>query len=353
MRKGICIFTVLIVVAAAIAGCGMQIGNREMAVVGPTAEALHIYSARHYAGDQKLFDAFTEKTGIQIIEIKGTAQELIERLREEGERSPADLLLTVDAGVLDAAKRQGALQPLRSETLKRQVPAQWRDEDDYWVGITTRARVIVYAKDRVDARELSTYEALTGDKWHGKLLVRSANNLYNQTLLSSFIQLHGKAMAEEWAAGIVNNLARPPEGGDRAQAKAIADGVGDVAIMNTYYIGQMLMSDRSEEVAIAADLGVFFPNQETSGTHVNISGAGVTAHAPKEEKAIQFLEFATSEEGQSILSRATYEFPVNQDADVPELLESWGAFKTQNIDYSRLGEYQQTAMDIFYKVGWE
>ncbi|BBI31348.1 extracellular solute-binding protein [Cohnella abietis] len=315
-------------------------------------QAVTVYTARHYAADTALFAAFTKETGIEVNEIKGTAEELVELMKREGESSDADLFFTVDGGVLNYAKRSGVLKPLFSDKIDQQVPPKWREPEHYWIGVTTRARVIVYAKDRVRREELSTYESLTEDKWKGRVLVRSHSNLYNQSLLASFIALNGEERAEQWANGIVKNLARAPEGGDRDQAKAIAEGIGDVAIMNTYYVGQLSVSADSAEARIPDGLGVFFPNQETTGAHLNISGIGLARYSSNEGNALKLVEYMTSKEGQSLLAQGSFEFPVNEDAEVPELLKSWGTFKTQKLDFADFETYRQKAIGIFERVGW-
>ncbi|CAM4349508.1 Fe(3+) ABC transporter substrate-binding protein [Paenibacillus alkaliterrae] len=316
-------------------------------------QAVNVFTARHYDVDSQLFDAFTKETGIKVNEIKGTAEELVERLKREGESSEADLFVTVDGGVLNYAKQNDVLQPIQSATVDSNVPAEWRDKDNSWVGIATRARVIVYAKDRVKPEQLSTYEDLASDKWKGKVLARSSSSLYNQSLVASFIELNGEQQAEEWAKGVVSNFAREPEGGDRDQAKAIVAGTGDVAIMNTYYVGQMLNSKDAEEVKVAEKIGVFFPNQDTTGTHLNISGVGLTKHAKNKDNAIKLIEYMTGQAGQTLLTQGSFEFPVNEAADIPELLKGWGTFKTQQLDYAKLGEHNKIAVELLNKAGWK
>ena len=314
---------------------------------------VNIYTARHYDVDNELYQMFTEKTGIKVNVVDGSAAELIERLKREGASTPADLFITVDGGILDTAKKAGILQPMESDVINQQVPQQYRDSENYWIGLSTRARVIVYAKDRVDPSELSTYEDLATEKWKGKILVRSSTNMYNQSLLASLIELNGEEEAEKWAAGIVANMARDPEGGDRDQAKAVVAGVGDIAIMNTYYVGQLSASKDPEEVKVAEAVGVFFPNQETTGTHINISGAGLTKHSKNKENAIKLVEFLTSKEAQEYVSSVNFEYPVNPEAEWPELLKSWGTFKAQQIDFAAYGENNPKAVEIFNKVGWK
>lgn len=318
-----------------------------------TGGEVNIYTARHYEVDQELYDAFKEQTGITVNVVEGKAPELIERLKREGASSPADLFITVDGGILNTAKTEEILQPIVSDVLDKQVPGDLRDKDNQWIGLSTRARVIVYAKDRVEPSQLSTYEDLATDKWKGKIAVRSSTNLYNQSLLASFIEIMGEEEAEAWAAGIADNLAREPEGGDRDQAKAIVSGVGDVAIMNTYYVGRLSASEDAEEAKVAEQVGVFFPNQETTGTHINISGAGLIKHSKNKDNAIKLLEFLTAPEAQAKISQANFEFPVNTETELPELLKSWGDFKRQDIDFAKYGELNPKAVEIANKVGWK
>lgn len=316
-------------------------------------QTVNIYTARHYAVDDTLYKQFTDKTGIQVNVVKGTAEELIERLKREGQSSPADLFITVDGGVLNVAKQSGVLQSAQSQTIDANVPKQLRDKDNAWIGLSTRARVIVYSKDRVKPEQLSTYEDLTTDKWKGKVLVRSSTSLYNQSLLASFIELNGEAKAEEWAKGLVKNFARAPEGADRDQAKAIAAGIGDVGIMNTYYVGQLVNSKDTEEVKVANQIGVFFPNQQTTGTHVNISGVGLTKYTKNKENAIKLIEYLTGVEAQALMAKENFEYPVNPKAEKPELLKSWGDFKAQQIDFAKLGDHNKKALEILNKAGWK
>ncbi len=350
-----------VMAASLLAGCGTgakeqaQQGQKESGSTDKPAQeqAVNIYTARHYEVDDVLYKNFTDKTGIKVNVVKGKAEELIERLKREGQSSPADLFITVDGGVLNNAKQNGVLQPVQSEVIEQQVPKQLRDQNNEWIGLSTRARVIVYSKDRVKPEQLSTYEDLAADKWKGKVLVRSSTSLYNQSLVASMIELNGEQKTEEWAKGVVANMSRTPEGGDRDQAKAIAAGVGDVAIMNTYYVGQMVNSKDSEEVKASEKIGVFFPNQSTTGTHVNVSGAGLAKHSKNKENAVKLIEYLTSEEAQSLMSKENFEFPVNEKAEKPELLKSWGEFKTQQIDFSKLGEHNKKSIEIMNKVGWK
>ncbi|NIR50726.1 Fe(3+) ABC transporter substrate-binding protein [candidate division KSB1 bacterium] len=313
---------------------------------------VNVYSHRHYEIDKKIFERFTEKTEIKVNVVKANADQLIKRLEIEGQNSPADVLITVDAGRLFRAKQKGLLQPIESKILNENIPAHLRDPEGYWHGLSMRARVIAYSKDRVDPRELSTYEDLTDKKWQGRILVRSSQNIYNQSLLASMIASKGPEKAKDWAQGIVANLARKPKGNDRDQIKAIAAGIGDVAIVNTYYIGKMLNSENPAERRVAKMVDLFFPNQNGRGTHINVSGAGVTAHAAHKKHAVKFLEYLVSEEAQKLFAEANYEYPVGQDVERGSLVRSWGDFKADDINLSLLGQHNRQAVEIFDEVGW-
>ncbi len=342
-----------LILTTALAGCGST--EAETTKTEPTATPgeVNLYTTRHYETDEVLYKLFTETTGIKVNVVKGEAAELIERLEREGDATEADLFMTVDAGNLYKLKEKGLLQSIESDTINSQVPENFRDKDNQWIGLTKRARVIIYAKDRVNPSELSTYEALTDAKWQGKVLIRSSSNIYNQSLIASFIEINGAKATRAWASGIVANMAREPKGGDRDQAKAIAAGEGDVAIMNTYYIGQMLNSTDPEEVKVAEQMGIFFPNQETTGTHVNVSGIGLTKHANNKENAIKFIEFLSSKEAQQQFADTNYEYPVNPEVQPSALLQSWGSFKEEGINLSILGEYNADAIKIMNEVGWQ
>lgn len=342
-----------------LAGC--TTGTKQVDSVKPAAVAeapakeqvVNLYSARNYAVDEVLYAEFTKQTGIKVNVVQGKAEELIERLKREGESTPADLFITVDGGVLNNAKENGVLQPMTSPAIEANVPKTLRDKDNQWIGLSTRARVIAYSKERVTPDQLSTYEDLASEKWQGKVLVRSSTNLYNQSLVAALIEANGEQAVQTWAQGVVKNLARKPEGGDRDQMKAIAAGVGDVALTNTYYYGQMLASKDAEEVKAAEKVALFFPNQATTGTHINISGAGLTKHAKNKENAIKLVEFLTGEEAQALFSKENFEFPVNPKAQKPELLKSWGEFKVQQIDWAKLGTNNKKALEIMTKAAWQ
>jgi len=316
-------------------------------------QVVNLYSDRHYDTDEALYAAFTEETGIKVNVVNAKSDELIERLKREGQDTEADLLIAADAGRLWRAKEDGLLQATSSNELTANIPENLRDPDNHWYGLTVRARVIVYAKDRVQSSELSTYEDLTNDKWKNKILVRSSSNIYNQSLMASFIDIYGEEYTKNWAASVLANMARDPQGGDTDQAVAVAAGEGDLAISNTYYIGRLMGSSNPEEKKIGESLGIFFPDQNEAGTHINVSGIGVTAAAKNKENAIKFMEFLTSEKAQKQFSEGNYEYPANPKVEATDLLKSWGEFKTQDINLAKLGELNAQATKIFDEVGWK
>lgn len=316
-------------------------------------QVVNVYTHRHYEPDQDLFKMFEEQTGIQVNVTNASADELIQKMNMEGKQSPADVLITVDAGRLSRAKDQGLLQPIESEILNKAIPAHLRDSDNQWFGVTKRARIIAYAKDRVSKDQLSTYEDLASEKWKNKILIRSSENIYNQSLLASIIANDGEDKARSWAEGVVNNMARKPKGSDRDQVKAVVAGEGDLAVVNSYYIGKMLNSSDPEEVATAQKIGLFFPNQDGRGTHINVSGAGVAKYAPNKENAQRFIEFLISEEAQKIFANANYEYPVLEGVEPAQDLQDWGEFKEDSLELTKLGENNKQAVLIFDETGWK
>lgn len=353
MKKSMTLLLSLLMLTSIIfAGCSSN--NQSASSKQPESKEVNVYTGRHYPGiDDAIYKSFTDKTGIKVNIIKASGEELIQRIKTEGSSSKADIYITSDAGNLYIAKESGLLQPINSPVLEKNIPANFIDKDKMWVGLTMRARVLVYDKERVSKEELSTYEDLTNPKWKGKLLVRSSSHVYNQSMMAAFIELNGEAKTKEWAKGIVDNLARQPEGGDRDQAKAIAAGKGDVAIMNSYYLGQMFTSKDPEEVKVAEKLGVFFPNQNTTGTHVNVSGAGIVKTSPNAANAVKLLEFLSEAEAQKTFAEASTEYPVNPNVEASALLKTWGTFKKQDINLSKLGENKMRAAQILNEVGWK
>jgi len=334
--------------AAAIAAGSWNRSQRAMAQTG----AVNLYTSRHYDTDESLYQGFAERTGIRVNLVEAEADQLIERIKSEGSNSPADILMTVDAGRLWRAEQEGLFQPVASSTLEQAIPSNLRHPDGLWYGFTQRARVIMYHKERVNPAELSTYEALVDPKWRGKLLVRSSSNIYNLSLAGSLIEHLGAQATEEWARGIAANLARQPEGGDTAQIQAVAAGVGDLAISNTYYLIRMLKSDNPEERAAAEQIGIFFPNQRDRGTHVNISGAGVLKTAPNAAAATRFLEYLVSQDAQQIFASGNNEYPVVEGTPVDPVLSSFGTFKADELNASVFGRNNDEALRIMDRSGW-
>ncbi|MEL1236485.1 MAG: Fe(3+) ABC transporter substrate-binding protein [Candidatus Neomarinimicrobiota bacterium] len=314
---------------------------------------INIYTHRHYDSDKILFKKFTDITGIEVNVIKGSADQLIQRLQSEGNNSPADILLTVDAGRLVRAKDMGLLEPVSSKILTKNVPEMMRDSENHWFGLSVRARVIAYAKDRIKENELSTYEDLADPKWRGKIVVRSSNNIYNQSLLASLINENGSKKALKWAKSVRNNMARKPRGNDRDQARAVASGVADLAIINTYYLGLLANSPDKADREVAEKLNIFFPNQNGRGTHINISGVAVTKSSKNKKEAIRFIEFLTDEDNQRIFSEANYEYPLDYNNSKSKIHLKWGRFKADNIDLTILGKNNAEAVKIFDLAGWE
>ncbi|MGF1671604.1 MAG: Fe(3+) ABC transporter substrate-binding protein, partial [Balneolaceae bacterium] len=281
-------------------------------------EELNIYSARHYNTDLKLYDAFTERTGIKINLIEGGSDELIERIKSEGINSPADILITVDAGRLWRAEEAGILQPVHSELLNSVIPDELKDPDGHWFGFSRRVRGIIYNKERVNPNELKGYWELTDEVWRNRLCVRSSNNIYNQSLVASLIETRGIDETEKWVEMLVANFARSPQGGDTDQIKAVATGQCDIAIANHYYLARLATSSDENDRLIAELVGIYFPNKANGGTHVNISGAGVLKHSPNRSNAIRFLEYLTEDEPQHLFSVGNLEYPVSESFKLPD-----------------------------------
>ena len=337
--------TWLIVMAAAVLIVTSVLGSA-------IAAEVNVYSHRKEELIKPQLEAFTAATGIKVNLVTGNADALIERMRSEGRNSPADIVLTSDVGRLYKAKQLDLLREVRTPILEDRVPARLRDPDGYWYGLSVRARPIFYARDRVDPAELSTYEALTDEKWKGRILVRSSSNIYNQSLLASLIAEQGPEAAEQWARGIVANLARKPQGGDTDQLRALAAGEGDVAIANTYYFGRLLDSERKSDRETAAKIAIFWPNQAGRGTHVNISGGAVARFAPHHENAIRFLEFLVSDEAQEIYAEVDHEFPIRDDVSRSKIVADMGTFKADEISLEVLGAHNAAAVRIFDRAGW-
>ena len=316
---------------------------------------VNLYSQRHYAVDELQYKNFTKLTGIKVNVVKANADELIERLKNEGESSPADLFVTVDASKLQKAAEFKLLQKVNNKIINNNVSHNLKDKNNFWVPITYRARIVVYSNDRVQKSELSTYEDLANVKWKNRILVRSSSNAYNQALMSSLVANLGNDMTSNWSEGIVKNFARDPKGNDRDQVKAIAAGQGDLAIVNSYYIGLLLSSKNEEEINAGKSVSVFFPNQGKNerGSHINVSGIGLTKNSPNKENAIRLMEYLTSIDAQNTYVNNSYEYPANPLVKPSKIVQDWGTFKIDTLDLNMLGKFRQEAIRIFDKTGWK
>ena len=294
-------------------------------------------------------------TGIKVNVTKANADELLQRMKIEGSSSPADLFITVDVGKLWQAGDMGLLQKIKDETITAGINSEFLDPNNYWIPLTYRSRIVVYSKERVDVNDLSTYEDLANEKWKNRLLIRSSSNSYNQALMSSLIANLGLDVAENWSSNIVSNLARDPKGNDRDQVKAIASGQGDIAVVNSYYIGLLLSSEKEEELNAGNSVGVFFPNQSENqrGAHINVSGIALTKNAPNRSNAIKLISFLTSESAQQTYVDNTYEYSVNSNIEPNEIVKNWGDFKKDKLDLNMLGVKRNEAIRIFDKTGWK
>ena len=313
-------------------------------------EVVNVYSARHYDTDMALYERFTEETGITVNLIEGGSDALIERIINEGKFSPADMMITVDAGRLWRAAQKDIFQPVESSTLSQRIPEHLRHPSGLWFGLSKRARVIVYNKDRDLAKTVSDYEDLTQPALKGQVCMRSSGNIYNLSLLASIIEANGAEAAQTWANGLVANFARKPQSNDTGQLRAVAAGECGITVANTYYLGRILGSAKAADRAVAENLGVLFPNQGGRGSHVNISGAGITKYAPNKANAIRFLEYLTSDYAQKLFAEGNNEYPVVGDATGP--VATMGTFKEDQVSASVLGERQAEAVKIFDRAGW-
>lgn len=315
-------------------------------------EVVNIYSYRQPYLIQPLIDAFSEKTGIKtrvIFAEKG----LEERIKAEGANSPADVILTVDISRLSAAKEAGVTQPLDDEAINSRIPAQYRDPEGHWFGLTTRSRVIYASKDRVQETAL-TYEDLADPKWKGRVCTRSGQHVYSIGLISSMIAHHGLEDAEKWLEGVKNNLARKPAGNDRAQAKSIFAGECDVALGNTYYMALMRTNDKEpEQKDWANSVKVIFPNSEDRGSHVNISGMALAANSPNRDNALKLMEFLTSDEAQEIYAEANHEYPVVSGVAISEMVRSFGELKPDTLPLAEIADHRKEASELVDRVGFD
>jgi iron(III) transport system substrate-binding protein len=327
-----------------------------LATFALTAQAdeklLNLYSARHYQTDEALYANFSKQTGIRINRIEGKEDELLERIRNEGSNSPADIFLTVDAARLAKAHELGLFAPIASKVLESRIPAHLRADD--WYSFSTRARVIIYNKTDIKPADVQTYDDLANPRLKAKVCVRSGSHPYNLSLMAAIIAHEGEAKAEAWARGMVANFARAPKGGDTDQIKAVAAGECGVALTNTYYVARLMRSTKPEDQKVMEKIGVVWPNQATTGTHINVSGGGMLKTAPHKEAAVKFLEYLASDDAQRYFADGNNEWPVVDSVKVVNpALETLGKFKADNLPVKNLAMYQVKAQMIFDRAGFK
>ncbi len=334
--------------AVALAACGGESGAPTSgAVDAADAESVvNIYSGRHYDADLEIYDAFTEKTGVNVNLIEAGGDALIERLAREKDASPADIFITADAGVLWRAESRGLLASIDDETLRDRVPEQYRHPEGQWFGLARRARIIIYNTEMGLPEGLDDYEDLADPAYRGMICIRSSSNVYNQSLLASIISHSGEEAAAEWARGVVANFARKPQGNDTSQIEAVAAGLCRIGVVNSYYVARFVGTDIGDKV------GVLFPNQAGRGAHVNISGAGVAAHAPNRENAVALLRYLLEDDSQSAFARSNNEYPVVADIAPSGPVATLGEFQADRLSVSELGRNQRLAVEIFDRAGW-
>ena len=320
-----------------------------------TEQVVNIYSQRHYDVDQMQYDNFEKSTGIKVNVIKSNADELIQRMQNEGDNSPADLFITVDVGKLWQASNMNLLQKYQDQSLTDGITEGLLDKNGFWIPVTYRSRILVHSNERVQRSELSTYEDLANSKWKGRLLVRSSSNSYNQALLSSLVGNLGDEATKLWTQAVVSNFARDPKGNDRDQVKAIAAGQGDVAIVNSYYIGLLLSSENEEEINAGKSVSVFFPNQGEGqrGSHINVSGIALAKNSPNKSNALKLIRYLTTDEAQETYVNNTYEYSVKPNIMPNKIVSDWGSFKKDTLDLNMLGIKRNDAIRIFDAAGWK
>jgi len=339
--------------ALVIAGLGSTaiITDSSPAIAQDKAKELNIYSHRQQFLIQPFIDAYTKKTGTKI-NIVFASKGLAQRLEAEGARSPADIVLTVDIARLSEYVDRGLLLPVESRVLKANIPSHLRDPQNRWFAFSKRARIIVASKQAADANQIKSYEELADAKWKGRICTRPGSHVYNRALVAAMIGNLGVEKAENWAKGVVSNLARRPQGNDRAQVKAIHEGVCDIAVINSYYYGLMQHSKKPEQKDWAKAVNLIFPGQGIRGTHVNVSGGGVAKHSKNKTEAVRFLEFLTSQEAQRLYGTINFEYPVNPNVTPPTELASWGTFTEDKLPISRIAELAPDAQKVIDRVGW-
>lgn len=338
---------ITLVAAAALSACS-DAGE----TAAPANGAINLYTARHYDADDQIYEAFTKKTGIRVNTLELNPDQLIERVKAEGQYSPADVIVMADAGALWRAQSAGLFQAAESPVLQEKVPAELREPTHQWFGFSRRARVIAYDKAAVAPAEVATYESLADPKFRKGVCVRSSDNVYNLSLMAALIERWGRDKALTWAKGVVANFARPPSGGDIDQIRAVGAGACKVALTNSYYYLRVAASGDAGDKTTAARVGLAFPGQDGAGTHVNISGGGLARHAPNKAKALQFLEFLTTDEAQGIFAGANHEFPAVAGVTPPADVAAYSTFKADPMPVEVYGRRQAEAQAVFDQAGW-
>lgn len=335
--------------ATLLAACG-QGGSPPAA--GAAASVVNLYTARHYDTDTALYERFTEQTGIRVNVIEGNADQLIARMTSEGDASPADLFVTADAGALWRAQNAGLLQSTTSQALNAAIPANLRDPEGRWFGLNRRARIIAYDTTRVQPAEIDTYEEIASPRFRGRLCVRSADSVYNLSLVGALIEAWGPEKTAEWTRGVVANMARPPEGGDRDQIRAVNAGVCEIALTNSYYYIRMANGEDAADRAVTQKVKLAFPSLDGQGAHVNISGGGVAANAPNRENAVRLLEFLASPEAQTMVSAGNNEYPASPDVPAPAPTDAYADFTPHPMSVATYGPRQTEAQNLMSAAGW-
>lgn len=312
---------------------------------------VNIYSSRHYDSDDELYQKFTDETGIKVNVLEGKTDELLERIKREGDLSPADVFITVDAGRLQKGVDAGIFDAVESEVLSERIPENLRHPDGLWFALAVRVRCIYLPKDAPEDY-VTTYAELADPKIAGELLIRSSSNVYNQSLVAWLVGKDGAEAAQDWADGVVSNMARTPQGGDTDQLRALAAGEGKVAVANHYYYAFMLTNYREGDAELADKIRLVFPNQDEGGAQVNVSGAGVLKTAPNKENAIKFLEFMTTVDAQEAWVGRTFEYPVVKDAKPAEVVQGFGEFTADDLNAAVLGDNNREAVQIMDRAEW-
>ncbi|MCZ8163969.1 MAG: extracellular solute-binding protein [Brevundimonas sp.] len=336
-------------VALILAACG-QSGDSAAPATDPGV--VNVYSSRHYDADEALYARFTEQTGIRVNVVEGNADQLIARLRAEGEASPADVFVAADAGALWRAQDAGLLQATRSDTINSRIPSNLRAPGGEWFGFARRARIVAYDPARVRPEEVDTYEEIAAPRFRGKLCVRSSESVYNLSLVGALIEAWGPERARQWVDGVVANMARPPEGGDRDQIRAVAAGVCEIALTNSYYFIRMGNGEEAADREVAGKLRLAWPSLNGQGAHVNVSGGGVAAHAPNRDNAVRLLEFLSTPESQTLVAQMNYEYPISPDVAAPAPVDAYAGFQANPMAVSLYGPRQGEAQSMMSAAGW-